>query len=162
MRIEASKKMLVVRYNTYNNYDFIQEHTKLIDKNGYVWIYKVGKEIPNSSLKEVFNESKKIIFKAPKKDGGSYYLASLQEYNNGMPPTDGNYPSYYLEMKDIELLSGLNGTWFKITQIVLLSPKDIELLYLCRNNKSLDEIVNSTRTSILYVYSAKDKEVGGE
>lgn len=161
MKIEASKKMLVIRYNNYNNFNFIKEHTKLIDEKGYVWVYKVGKMIPNSSLESVLDESGKIIFKAPKKDGGNYYLASFQGYSNGIPPIDRNYPEYYSEMLNMELISNLKGTWLKISKIVLLQKEEVEMLYLCKNDKSLVEIVNSTRTSILYVYSSRNAEIGG-
>lgn len=155
MNIEANKKMLVIRFNTFQNFDFIKEHTDLINMNGYVWIYKVGKMIPGNSLDSILSESRKIILRAPKKDGGKYYLASLKEYSNGAPPMDVNYPKYYSEMIDSEFMSSLNGTWLKISEIRLLGSEEVDVLYLCKNDKSLDEILNTTRTSTLYVYSKK-------
>ncbi len=159
MIIEKDKKIMLLRFSDYKYYDFIAEHLKIISETGHVWAIKVGKSIPTTRLNELFREPNYLILRGPKHKGGKYYVANVIEAFNGLPRNDMKYPDYYEKlMKDINmwLVSSMEGTWFCLTEIIELPVDVIPFFRLTSNNKLVEEVLNSTRSSIVYVSSERD------
>lgn len=149
------EKILLLRYNRYKMSDFIEAHRHIIDKNGFVWMLKIGKRLPALSLQSILDGSKTIILKAPKGDGGQFYKLDLLDYHNGDALNDFCYPEYYEEMvedEEVWMLDSLSGTWLKVKNIVQLSDADINKLRLISNDKLANDVLNCTRSAVLYVY----------
>ena len=154
MRIEKGRKLLLIRFSNYRQFNFIQEHKSIIETNGSVWILKAGKQIPQTKLEELFSEPAPLIMKAPKETGGQYYVALVKGAFNGLPRTDMKYPEYYSRMIDDEnmwLLDSLMGSWFCAEQIAELSSDTVKHLYLLSNNKPVTDVLGRTRTATLYI-----------
>lgn len=159
MVVKANKEILVVRFSQYKKVDFIEEHLKLIRKIGNVWMLKIGRKIPEKSLKNVLSENGMILLKAPKKVGGKYYLAMVEEYHNGLPKDSFVYPDYYKEIIEDCFGFSLEGTWIKVNCIKEM-PKDLlNNFQMSKNGKPLENVINSTRTSVLYAVCNKDFEI---
>ena len=159
MFMKANKKMMVLRVNQYKSYDIIKEHNKISAENGYVWILKMGKPIPEKAIKDVIDESGILILKMPKSKGGDFYYARLIESRNGNPGTDYAYPSYYNEMVETPNFDhdySLSGTWLRISEIKELPLEAVNKMVLVNTGNSLIDVVNSTRTSFMYVRCEED------
>ena len=152
---ETGKRMLLLRFSNYKHFDFVGCHKELIQIHGFTWMMKVGKQLPQSSVCPVLKDGGCLILKAPKASGGDLFTATIQEFYNGAPPKDMIYPRYYQEMKEDEDLwmldSSLTGSWFKITDLKKLSDDDAAKLRLISNGKQAVAVLNSTRTSVMYV-----------
>lgn len=159
MIIQKNKKILVLRYNEYKNYDFIKEHMKILKNQGCVWMLKLGRQIPDQSLRSVIEESGVVIFKSPKKAGNRYFIAQFNEFCNGRMENSEFYPNYYHEMRKENYEVSLNGTWLRVIDIAEAPMEVIEQLRLVKNQKKLIDVVGVTRTSMLYVTSSNDCEV---
>lgn len=156
MIIHANEKLLVLRFSTYKKYDFIEEHRKIIDATGSVWILKIGRKVPNKTLAEIQSKSAGLILKAPKVAGGKYYYCKMINSLNSKPTDEMEFPSYYRQlMKDMYWFS-MDGTWIKVAEFVELTNEEVAELKLLSNNRSLDEVFTETRTTMLYAYTSKD------
>ncbi len=161
MIIEAGHRILVLRFNNYKEWNFIEEHRKLLKKHNYVWILKAGKPINISTMKNIIDEGGHLILKEPKNDGGRFYYMHILEFNNGMPQKEYIYPEYYknmLENEECYILESLEGTWLKIDVVCEINHQ-VEHLKLISNGKRLDETLLKTRSSLLYVNTAEDIEI---
>lgn len=159
MVIQSNQYMLLLRYNNYGNTDFINEHKSVIDKNGFTWVLKIGKEIPNQKLNRVLEEGGVLFFRAPKASGGTYHIAKVEDYAYGKAPKDNIFPEYYHQMENdrkMWQLVNLQGTWLRISTIDPLPEGMESALRLVSNSKMVSEVVTSTRSSVLYVTSDRE------
>ena len=53
-----NKKVIVLRINCYRDYDFIAEHNKIVDKQGGVWLLKIGRKIPERRLEDLYRNKR--------------------------------------------------------------------------------------------------------
>jgi|GEM_PF-2017642 hypothetical protein len=154
MKISKGKEILVLRFNNYKSWNFIEEHQKLIEANGDVWILKGGRPITATRINEIMEDGVGfLVLKEPKKDGGNYYIASIDKIVTDDPTPGMKYPSYYNDMLydyDCLAIESLYGTWIHIKEIVPLSNEVIKHLHLLSNNKLLDPVLSSTRSSMLF------------
>lgn len=156
MKICANEKLLVLRFSTYKNYDFIEEHRKVINTVGSVWMLKIGKPVPNNTLAEIQSSSAGLILKAPKAAGGKYYYSKMIDSFNSMPTDGMEFPRYYEQlMEDMYWLS-MDGTWIRVDEFVELTKEEVLELKLLSNNRPLDEVLSQTRTTMLYAYASAD------
>lgn len=159
MILKAEKTSLLLRINNYKNKDFIEEHNKIIQKYGYVWMLKAGRKLVQSKLDTVMNDSAVLILKAPKKTGGGYFYTSINEYCIGKERPDMIYPDYYKELIDDEVywqVESLDGTWLKIGEIKSLPEEKVSKLKLLSNGKLVCDVVGTTMSATLYVKSDVD------
>ncbi len=152
MYVNMDKEMIVVRFLTFKNFDFIEEHSDVLKKNKIVWMLKTGKYIPAPVLDEIINNGGMMILKAPKKLGGKYYMTHFCEYYHGNAKESMVFPEYYYQLPTEYDKSPLDGTWLKIDRIHELTNEYVHRLRLCSNGKRIDEVVKQTRTSVMYVY----------
>jgi hypothetical protein len=160
MRISAEKEVLVLRFNNYKKWNFIEEHRKILDEFGDVWILKGGRPITSKRIQEVMDGGEGIlILKEPKNDGGKYYMSSIIEVKTGKPHVDMKYPSYYDQMVDdydCFAVESLTGTWIHIRKLINMNDADISHFHLISNGKELESVLASTRSSMLFVVSDSD------
>lgn len=162
MVIEAHKAAFLIRYNNYKKTDFIEEHNKVVDENGYVWMLKAGRKLVESKLSKVFNDTAMLILKAPKSAGGNYYYTQIFDYRFGKLEADMKSPEYYNKLVDDEKIwqiDSLEGTWLKISRIQRLSNEIAKEFKLISNNKYIDDVIGSTMSATLYIQSDKTLEL---
>ena len=165
MGIAKNQKMLLLRYNEYRKYDFIKEHSAILRQNGYVWLLKVGKSLPDKSVDSIMKCGGWIVFRGPKARGGRLYIAHCREYFNGLPDGNMKYPRYYEEMiedEDTWFVDDLYGTWFCIDYLEERTLDISSHLFLLSNQKSVIDVLNATRSSVMYVFCDIDIRVDFE
>lgn len=154
--IQAKKKILVLRYSQFRNYDFLSEHKSIIDRLGYVWMLKLGKTVPEYRMKEILAETQAIILKAPKSQGGNYLIAVFDDFYNGKAPKELLFPNYYNEMVDTSYEYSLEGTWIKTISVREMTNEEVKKIFLVSNDKNIEDVMKSTRSALLYAYSTED------
>ena len=160
--IKKNSPVLLLRYNTYQDFDFVKTHSEILKAVGSVWLLKLGKQIPESSLNTFLENDGNIILKAPKKKGGYYHYAHMIGYHVGKPSEDMIYPDYYRKMVRDSYEYTLCGSWIKIDYLELLDFDVLGHFYLIKNGKPMVDIINSTRTATLYVESDEDITIGAQ
>lgn len=151
MIIEQGSKLLVLRFRDYKKYSFIDEHSLLASIHNGVWMLKLGKTIPASSLDATVGATKLLLLKAPKSTGGQIYVSSCTKYHNGLPAPTDIYPKYYDEMLSEYYWLSNDGTWFMLGSIKPLEQEYYSSLLLLKNGKPLMQAINETRTVYMLV-----------
>ena len=150
--IKKDTEMLLFRYSTYRKYDFIEEHKKVLDINGHVWILKSGRKSNEKKIESIIENGGWLILKQPKADGGKYFLCHFELMIEDRPE-DGKYPDYYREF--IEEISSAEQ-WFKITSIREMPISEVNKVVLCKNEAKVIDVIGTTMTSVMFVRSAAD------
>ena len=159
MQIKANEKMLLLRYSNYKKFNFIEEHQKTLAAEGTVWMLKIGKKIPETKLKDIYEHGGVLILRSPKASGSKYYAAQIKKCFNGEPDFEMLYPEYYetmLDDDDMWTMDSLEGTWFQVTAVKELSEDAAFHFFLISNGKPVEEVLSSTRSSMIYIKSDKD------
>ena len=130
MELKKGTSVLVIRFNNYGKYDFIKEHQRLIDANGYTWMFKVGRPIQGPKMDAVMRQGGYLILKAPKASGNGYYLTKILASKTGKKPSDCVYPSYYQMMVDDDRIWNMDTG----KRLTTTESKSAYHLYRIRNN----------------------------
>ena len=154
MKLDKDKTMLVLRVNDFQSIHFIEAHQDLINRHGTVWMLKAGRSLASKSLSTIKNEGNYLILKEPKKAGGRYYLCHILDVYEGPAKKDMVYPSYYQQLDSVNI--SLRGTWLLIEGIIPINEDVLDYIVLVKGGKRMTEIVNSTRSPILFVKSLMD------
>jgi len=160
--INEDTKMLLFRYNNYKKTDFIEEHKKILKKNGYVWMLKVGKKASKEKLDKILGEGGWMVLRAPKADGSISYIARFSDYLETQPPK-AVFPAYYesfLNGEDSYEFDLSSEQWFKIEEIQELAGEDASNLVLEKTGKTVEDVIGTTRTAVMYITNKKDIIVG--
>lgn len=157
INFETDKCILVLRVNDFAHYSFTEEHRKVINDIGNVWMLKVGRGLAETSVRKVMEDGGKLIIKEPKKSGNHYYACSISEIYEGAWKSDMVRPSYYDELA----MSGvsLKGTWLKIEGMELIDDKNLADFTLIKGGKKMTDIISCTRSPILFVQRKTDKAI---
>ena len=150
MVIKEDTSMLLFRFRSFGRYDFVETHKEFIDKNGCVWLLKIGKRTSSEKISEIQQEGGWMILRSPKADGGKSYIAKFLDYAEETP-TDGLFPSYYEEVINSEDFWEATCQWFKIDRLIPLSTETTKTLVMVKTEKPVDEIIGSTRTAVMFV-----------
>lgn len=151
--LEKGVTTLVLRVNDFKGNHFIDEHKRIIQSNAYVWMLKAGRPLAEKSIKAVMEEKGYLILKEPKHSGNRYYFCNILDYYQGDAKADFVYPDYY---EELEYEYNLSGTWLKISDVIPIAINAEVNFELVKGGKKMTEIVNSTRSPILFVKSLKD------
>lgn len=146
--------MLLLRFSNYKKYDFIEEHMKLIKNEGYVWLMKAGRRLPQDKIAELYRNGGTLILRGSKSAGAKFYKLTVEEYMDGRITKDFSYPEYYEEMitdDSFWFMESLTGSWFKIISIVEMNDEEKQQLVLVSNGKKAEDVLNKSMSSILYV-----------
>lgn len=123
---------------------------------------KGGKSLPERRIQKIMDNGGVLILKEPKSNGGKYYITSILEMKNGIVNNEMVYPSYYDEMVndyDCIAIDSLDGTWIKINYLNVIDDLALNHIRLVSNKMPLDEVMASTRSTLLYVESDMDIEL---
>ena len=151
MQILPKTKMMLFRFSNYKNYDFIEEHRKVMTSKGCVWMLKVGRKTQKNKLEEILQAGGYILLRAPIKNEGKCYIAKFTEISETLPSDKSMYPSYYGELlRDYEFDS-VNTQLFKIETLEEISADNLQNVYLISNGKNVVEVINQTRTAFMFV-----------
>lgn len=145
------QNVMVIRFGEFEGLSFIEEHKNIIDKNGDVWMLKLGRNPYKKALVKFEDNDAKIILCSPKKRGNKLYLCDVCGYWLGKPKENFVFPNYYHNILDEYGENRLEGTWINISGIHEIPMEDYEKIILVSNEKKLIDVINETRTSIMYV-----------
>lgn len=154
---------LFLRLNNFENYNFIEEHKKVMDKYGYVWLLKIGKTINQEFVKKVIAEKGGIILKSSVKDGNKFYYCDL--LSNEVPENDKEliYPNYYNEFFEYEAynLEDLkkSGYWFKIANMREITEDDVYNFRICKGHKPMLDCALYSRVVHMYVENRNETDI---
>ncbi len=152
MHIDKHKKMLLFRYSNYRRTDFIAEHNKVISKNGYSWMLKAGKKSSTDKIDRVLADGGYLILKSPIKEGNNYYVAIFDSFVENNPDDKNGYPEYYKYFMD-DMYDALAYQWFRIRGIYRMDASQADKIVLQTNNKRIPEVLETTRTAVMFVQS---------
>lgn len=113
MEIKCNDTFLTLKINTPKNINFFEEHKKIIDSNGYVWLCKFGK---TQLLTSKINSNKYIFLKDTRQNNDNTYLVEFENATYDTP--ENNFPNYYNEIDVVH-----KSLWFKITNIIPIDYK---------------------------------------
>lgn len=150
-----SEKVLVLRVNCFQNYDFVKEHNRIVSVNGKVWFLKLGKLIPEKRLVELLNERCKLVLRTDKKHGGEFFATQFYDFYTGSPKVDMVYPEYYNDM--INMLSYVKdvsnkGTWLLIGEITKIEDDSVERLVLDKTGEKISQLLDKCSSSFVYAH----------
>lgn len=148
-KIDTDKVMLVLRVNNYKNYNFVNEHRKLMEEYNTIWMFKVGRPLAQKSIDILMKNGGYVILKEPKASGNRYYICISDEIRQGKPNEKMIYPDYYKELYADGI--SMEGTWLRISEINEISKEALPYFELSKSHKKMTDVVNSTRSPILYV-----------
>lgn len=108
MQFIKDNKYIMFKISSPLEVDFFESHKKLIEKNGYVWFCRFGK---NNMKISSMSECEPIIFiKEAKKNNDGFYIANCIEIKEDIFDNEV-FPEYYNE------LSLKKACWLKITSL---------------------------------------------
>ena len=97
MLIQKEQRLLLIRYRKYKKYDFIKEHNDISEREGSVWLLKTGRSVSPLKMAAVMDESRCLVLRESKADGGKYYWAELMNVYQGTPKIEMSYPLILVE-----------------------------------------------------------------
>lgn len=158
MIVSINTPMLLFRYKNYKNTDFINLHCEIIKSKKKVWMLKIGKKTSLSSIEEIIKSGGYMVLRSPKSDGGHSYIAHFEQVQE-TEPEQKLYPQYYEELIDNDenfYFESSNHQWFLLTSIERMSEEDVEHLLMSKTNKPVNEVIDTTRTAVMFIKNAKE------
>ena len=157
--ISPKTMMLLLRYSNYRRYNFLNEHKAIIDQKGYVWMMKIGKKVSLDKINKIMRSGGFIILKSPISDGSKYYIGRFNDYSEKTPNDNGHMPQYYsIIMNDIDYYDA-QTQFFKVSCIAPLKEYYANALVLEKSKRKVVEVVNETRTAVMYVENEIDFDI---
>lgn len=154
MVIKANTDILLFRYSKYAQYNFLTEHTKILEKEGCVWILKAGRKTNETSIRNILSQGGGLVLKSPKSEGGKYSFCCYDCYSTERPEVS-LFPSYYSEFIDSQY-NDTEHQWFRVVKIVDMDENQIKSLRVKKNSKKVCETIKTTRTSVMFVYNDRN------
>lgn len=161
MKLFNDAPYLFLRMSNFNDNDFINEHSKIIKDNGYVWVLKMGRKINKEYLKEIIKNQTGLIIKKPSRSDNRLFYCKLEsiDYDNS-----NLFPDYYYDFLSYNgyKLSDLNNnsSWFKISEISLIPNDIIDNFVVSKNENDLKSAALNSRTPYIfckYIEKGSDK-----
>lgn len=116
--------------------DFLNEHLQIINKHGYVWFCRFGKN--NMKIQSLQDSDHILIVKDVVRNGGKVYLAEFDKVEQSYDIADEVVPKYY---KDV---AKYTGVWLRITQIKEIPKNALEDSFVVnKTNGSVAGILRS-------------------
>lgn len=160
MVVKKGTDILLFRYSKYDHYDFLAEHNRILEKEGFVWVLKLGRKTNEPSIRNILSQGGTLILKSPKSEGGKYTLCLFDLYSTDKP-NPALYPKYYSEFIESQYCE-TSYQWFRITKMLEMNDAQIEALRVKKNDMAVNEIIKATRTSVMFIYNDKDLIIGEE
>lgn len=157
MKIKRETPVLFVRISDYKKYNYVEEHKKVLDKNGYVWLLKIGKKSNENFVKKVLENGGGLIIKSTAKHGHNFYYCT---FTTNKVDDSLLYPDYYNEIFDDEYydLEELKKScsWFKIEKMVPLSEEQVKKFVVIKTRRNLLECGTMFRVNQMYLEADED------
>ncbi|MDD5792673.1 MAG: hypothetical protein PUD22_08830 [Erysipelotrichaceae bacterium] len=156
MIIKKMEKMLLVRYSDFLFSNCIEEHKKIIEKNGYCWFGKVGKQKPSKKFCDIVlkNERPMIFLHSAKK----CYICDVENIVFEKPD-DNAYPEYY---NDILYDKGnYPSAYFKIRSCYEIEKAVLSNFIVSSSRNLLPSSLHSSMNSIFLVECNNNIEIRG-
>ena len=157
--INKNTRMLLFRYSNYQKYRFIDEHLKIIHDTGYVWMMKMGKKTSVEKIQAIIKEGGYIVLKAPVADGSCFYIGRFVSFSESFPDDEKHMPEYYSKIVDDINFWDAPTQFFKLVDIVPLDEVYVDILRLEKNKKKVIDVVNETRTAVMFIENENDLNV---
>ena len=145
MRIEKGSKLLIIRYSDFLMKGCIRLHMDVLEKKGYVWFGKVGKQKPsNKFVKLTLQEPKpRIILHSSTKD----YLCDISEVSYERP--DEGYPDYY----NTVLFANNNNPsiYFKIISFFFIDHRYLQHFVVNGSRNKLPYSLQGSMNSLFFI-----------
>ncbi len=160
-KVLAKTPHLFIRLNDFADYDFIEEHQKVIQKKGYTWLLKMGKSINQKFIEALYKNESAIILKTSAKKGNKFYYCKL--LNKELKEEKISFPDYYKEYLENDFISFEealnNGFWFKVESITLMSYECANRFEIISSKKNMVDCAISTRVVHMYVENKEYIEI---
>lgn len=155
MIIPQDAKMMLFRFSNYKKHAFIDEHIKVINDTGYVWMMKVGKRTSLEKINSVLDSGGFLVLKAPVKNGGNYYICHFTEIKENEISELNHVPSYYKDYINDGDFCDRYFQLFKVKWIVPLPDEYADSLALQLNGNPVSETIKETRTAVMFIYNKR-------
>ena len=152
-------KMLLFRYSNYQKHRFIDEHLKIIQNAGYVWMMKMGKKTSVEKIQTIIKDGGYIVLKAPVADGSGFYIGRFVAFSESLPDDEKHMPEYYATIVDDINFWDAPTQFFKLTDIIPLDEKYVNAFRLEKNKKRVVDVVNETRTAVMFIENEIDLNI---
>ena len=158
MNLKEDTPLLFLRLGSFMGFDTIDEHRKVINDKGFVWMLKIGRKINESYLEDIIKNNAGIILKKSSKNDKKLYYAKLDSINYD---NSNVFPEYYYDFLSeygykISDLNKSNCNWFKVTDIYELNSSESNKIIVSKNGKSLEESAANSRTPYIFCSVKKD------
>lgn len=151
MIVEKGKKIILVRYSDFLYKNCMNDHLSVLEKNGYCWFGKVGKQKPSEKFAGlVMSEERPLIILHSKNDA---YICDLAEVSYERP-VDGIYPQYY---EDVLFKQNNNpSAYFKITSLIKIEKGVLSNFIVSSSRNELPVALKGSMNSIFLVENVKE------
>lgn len=112
----------MLKIKTPKGTDFYQEHSKVIDKSGYVWFCRFGKN--NMKFESFDTDNRVLIIKEGSRIGGGLYVAKYEEFYKKLPNDVSETPDYYNDITQDP------AVWFKIIELKKMDDKYLDTAFV--------------------------------
>ena len=157
--ITKETKMLLFRYSNYKKLKFIKEHESIITNDKYAWMMKIGKRTSISKIEAIMQSGGYMVLKSPVAEGNLFYLARFVDFSEELPEDEAHMPKYYSEIIEDDAFWDAPTQFFKIVDLIPLKQEYVESLVLDKNKRKVVEVVNETRTAVMFIENTIDFDV---
>lgn len=107
-----------VKITTPPEIDFFEEHKNILNKEGFVWFCRFGKN--NMRITTINSCNKLLIIKESKQNGGTVYIAKFDMVTDEGESITDSFPNYYNRIDKIKSL------WIRLLEIEKFSGEELE------------------------------------
>ena len=151
--------MILFRYSNFRKHLFVDEHTRIIEEKGYAWMMKMGKRTSISKIEDIMNNGGYIVLKSPVADGNLFYIGRFIDFSEDLPGDEEHMPNYYKEIVEDYAFWDAPTQFFKIDKLIPLSSEYANSLILEKNKRKVTEVINETRTAVMYIENNIDFDI---
>ena len=147
--------------NFERKYNIIDEHIKVLEKNGYVDLMKLGKRPNELRVTDLFKLKGYLILKSASKFGNKFYLCTVEKINEQKKYC---YPEYYNNIF-YNMNSSLDkmkeeAFWIRITNMKEVESTIIDNFKTYSKKTSIyDSAMSLYQVSTMYGFAEKEMKI---
>ena len=142
--MDASNKILLLRYSDFNGVDTVKEHKKVLASKGHCWWAKIGKQPRSKYLNSFLEKAHKIALLYT---SGELYQCTLGKVINNRPTKD--YPEYY--NTDIFGTDLEPTTYFELLSIEKLEVAFLDDYVVCASGDKVRYALKKSISSYMFI-----------
>lgn len=156
--INEKTAVLLFRFKSAPESDYITEHRKVMNQYGHVWMLKAGKVTSEDKIHSVMKNGGWLLLKSKKEDGGKYYLAKFDSYCRGISDKTKHIVPSYKNMYSLRANDKIQA--FRVVWISEeLSYDVIQHFRLNLDGRSVPDFIDNTSTAVMFVYNDKEIQI---